>query len=69
MTGMVYTVSQINRMLKGKLDGDPAFQDVFVRGEISNFTHHMKTGTSRPPSRPLCSNGTPAACGSCPKTA
>lgn len=44
MTGMVYTVSQINQMLKGKLDGDPAFQDVFVRGEISNFTHHMKTG-------------------------
>ena len=45
MTGMVYTVSQINRMLKGKLDGDPAFQDVFVRGEISNFTHQDRKST------------------------
>lgn len=44
MNAAVYTVSQINRNLKGKLDADPAFQNVFVRGEISNFIHHMKTG-------------------------
>ncbi len=44
MKAAVYTVSQINRSLKGKLDGDPAYQNLFIRGEISNFTHHMKTG-------------------------
>lgn len=44
MKAAVYTVSQINRSLKGKLDGDPVYQNLFIRGEISNFTHHMKTG-------------------------
>ncbi len=40
----IVTVSEINRLLKQKLDGDVGLTSIFVRGEISNFTHHLKTG-------------------------
>ena len=40
----VMTVSDVNRLLKQKLDGDVELTSIFVRGEISNFTHHLKTG-------------------------
>ena len=36
----VLTIRDINRYIKMKLEGDAALQDVWVRGEISNFTHH-----------------------------
>ena len=40
----VYTVSQINGYLKQLLDGDVQLKSIFVRGEVSNFVHHMKSG-------------------------
>ena len=44
MKAAVYTVSQINRGLKELLDGNQSLKNIFIRGEVSNFTHHMKTG-------------------------
>ncbi len=35
--GEIYTVSQVNRHIKGLLDGDPALQGILVQGEISNY--------------------------------
>lgn len=38
----IWTVSGITRYLKNKLDVDEILQDVWIRGEISNFTHHSR---------------------------
>lgn len=38
------SVSQLNEYVKAKIDTDPFLMNVFVRGEISNFTNHYKTG-------------------------
>lgn len=40
----VITVSQINRYLASKIGGDKLLQGILVKGEISNFVHHMRTG-------------------------
>lgn len=40
----VFTVSQINRYIGFKLKEDKNIQNIMVRGEISNFTNHYKTG-------------------------
>lgn len=36
----ILSVKDLNRYIKMALEGDPRLQDVWVRGEISNFTHH-----------------------------
>ncbi len=36
----VLSVSELTRTIKALLDGDERLADVWVRGEISNFTHH-----------------------------
>lgn len=36
----VLSVAELTRYLKMKLEQDPVLADVWVRGEISNFTHH-----------------------------
>ncbi|PYI55049.1 exodeoxyribonuclease VII large subunit [Paenibacillus flagellatus] len=36
----VMSVKDLTRYIKMKLEGDSVLQDVWVRGEISNFTHH-----------------------------
>ena len=36
----VLTVKQLNQYIKMKLDTENMLQDVWIRGEISNFTHH-----------------------------
>jgi len=38
------TVTQLNEYIKLMMDGNPFLGDVFVCGEISNFTNHYKTG-------------------------
>lgn len=40
----VVTVSQINEYMKMLVESDLNLSSVTVRGEISNFTHHYKTG-------------------------
>ena len=36
----VYTVSEVNRIIKGLIQGDPRLRDLWVAGELSNFKHH-----------------------------
>ncbi len=40
----VLTVGQINTYIKSLIDGDPNLSNVFLVGEISNFTNHYRTG-------------------------
>ena len=40
----VLTVTQLNEYIKMLLDGSPVLANVYVKGEISNFTNHYKTG-------------------------
>lgn len=36
----VYSVSEVNRHIKQVVEGDELLSGIWVRGEISNFTHH-----------------------------
>ncbi|KQO17496.1 exodeoxyribonuclease VII large subunit [Paenibacillus sp. Leaf72] len=36
----VYSIKDINRYIRMKMDSDAVLGDVWLRGEISNFTHH-----------------------------
>lgn len=40
----VISVSQLNRYLKTLVEGDRAVRNLFVRGELSNFTNHVRSG-------------------------
>ncbi len=40
----ILTVTQINEYIKGLFDASRFLQDVYIKGEISNFTNHYKTG-------------------------
>ncbi len=44
MERKVISVTQLNMYVKSVLDGNPNLNDVFVSGEISNFTNHYKSG-------------------------
>lgn len=41
---MTLTVSQLNEYIKSYIDAIPAFFNICVKGEISNFTNHYKSG-------------------------
>jgi exodeoxyribonuclease VII large subunit len=38
--GRVLSVKDLNRYIRMKMEGDTRLSDVWIRGEISNFTHH-----------------------------
>lgn len=40
----IWTVSELNTAVKGILEADPRLARVLVRGELSNFTNHYKSG-------------------------
>ncbi len=40
----IFSVSEINEYVKATLDAVPVFSSVRIRGEISNFKNHAKTG-------------------------
>lgn len=44
MAEAVFTVSEINEYVRMVLDGDARLRRVWLRGEISNFVNHYKTG-------------------------
>ena len=44
MADTVFSVSEINEYVRMLLDSDPRLRRVWLRGEISNFTNHYKTG-------------------------
>ncbi|MBQ7596909.1 MAG: exodeoxyribonuclease VII large subunit, partial [Clostridia bacterium] len=44
LTPTVLSVSQLNRYVKSIIDGDAHLKNVFVSGEVSNFTNHYRTG-------------------------
>ncbi len=41
---LTVTVSQLNTYLRSKMEADPLLSQIFVVGEISNFTNHYKSG-------------------------
>lgn len=43
-TPTILTVTQLNTYIKSIIDGDENLKNVFVQGEISNFTNHYRTG-------------------------
>lgn len=40
----ILTVSQLNFYVRSQFDSDPMLRNLFVRGEISNFTNHYRSG-------------------------
>lgn len=44
MANNVITVTALNRYVKTLLERDPVLTDIALRGEISNFKNHFKTG-------------------------
>lgn len=36
----IYTIKEINKYIKMRIDNDTVLSNVWLRGEISNFTHH-----------------------------
>lgn len=44
MRDSVFSISEINEYVRMLIDGDPRLRRVWLRGEISNFTNHYKTG-------------------------
>ncbi len=44
MSKNVLTVTELNQYIKSFFDSTPTLQDIYIKGEISNFTNHYKTG-------------------------
>lgn len=42
MDRKIFSIGEINRYIKDLIEGDFQLQDIWIRGEISNFTHHSR---------------------------
>lgn len=67
-TRPVYTVTQINTYIKGRLDGDRNLSGVYIRGEISNYKrypsgHHYFTLKDKTGAAALCYGSAPPPLG------
>lgn len=40
----VFTITQVNEYIKYLLDSNQLLSNIYIKGEISNFTNHYKTG-------------------------
>ncbi|MGG4553025.1 exodeoxyribonuclease VII large subunit [Paenibacillus humicus] len=40
MEQKIYTIKELNRYIRMKMESDTLLSEVWIRGEISNFTHH-----------------------------
>ncbi len=40
----ILTVTQVNEFVKALIESAPTLSSVYIKGEISNFTNHVKTG-------------------------
>ncbi|WP_223066546.1 exodeoxyribonuclease VII large subunit [Paenibacillus caui] len=40
MEQRIYSIKELNRYIRMKMESDPLLSEVWIRGEISNFTHH-----------------------------
>ena len=43
-TKRILTVTQVNEYIKAVIEGQPVLRSIYIKGEISNFTNHYKTG-------------------------
>ena len=43
-TPITLTVTQLNSYLKSVIEFDENLRDLYLKGEISNFTNHYRTG-------------------------
>ena len=64
----IFSVTEVNELVKLLLDNEPLLSGICVRGEVSNYKmypsghHYFSLGAS-------CSGGRPCGCGSGRKTA
>ena len=40
MEQRIYSIKELNRYIRMKLESDNVLSELWIRGEISNFTHH-----------------------------
>ncbi|GGA22460.1 exodeoxyribonuclease 7 large subunit [Paenibacillus physcomitrellae] len=40
MEQRIYSIKELNKFIRMKMESDPLLSEVWIRGEISNFTHH-----------------------------
>ena len=43
-TRRILTVTQVNEYMKTLIEAQPNLRSLYIKGEISNFTNHYKTG-------------------------